>query len=97
MGIPTKTILKPAHEISSLSLPLTRQTLIESWLTSAFSVLSNKTIAKGIASRIHRRAFQHMEEILEEVKALYAVPRMFFARRVELLSTENAEVSQLSG
>jgi len=38
-----------------------------------------------------------MEEILEEVKALYAVPRMFFARRVELLSTENAEVSQLSG
>jgi len=59
--------------------------------SSAFSVLSNKTIEKGIVSSTHRRAFQHMGEILEEVKALYAVPRKFFARRVELPSTENAE------
>jgi len=59
----------------------------------ASSVFSCSAIKQGkeIGSSRHWRAFQQLEDVLEEEKALEAAPRMFLTRRFALLSTGNAK------
>jgi hypothetical protein len=56
--------------------------------SSAFPCSAIKQ-GKEIGSSRHWRAFQQLEDVLEEDKALEADPRMFLARKFELLSTGN--------
>jgi hypothetical protein len=46
---------------------------------------------KEIGFSKHRRAFQQLGDVLEEEKALDPAPRMFLARRFELLIMGNAK------